>query len=77
MRSPYVRKDLRGSGRGLRGGSWNYLPIKLAASIRGDRGPASEDVGFGFRVASPPEPGTGLLVVAGLLGVAGWRRRRG
>jgi hypothetical protein len=26
--------------------------------------------------AAIPEPGTGLLVIAGLLGLAGWRRRR-
>jgi hypothetical protein len=32
---------------------------------------------IGFRVASTiPEPGTGLLVIAGLLGIAGWRRAR-
>jgi hypothetical protein len=31
---------------------------------------------FGFRLATIPEPGTGLLVFAGLLGLAGWRRGR-
>ena len=30
----------------------------------------------GFRLAMIPEPGTGLLVIAGLLGFAGWRRAR-
>jgi hypothetical protein len=29
----------------------------------------------GFRVAMVPEPGTGLLVTAGLLGLAARRRR--
>ena len=41
-------------------------------------------VGSGFNrargyqrwVAIVPEPGTGLLVVGGLLGLAGWRRAR-
>ena len=31
---------------------------------------------IGFRLAMIPEPGTGLLVIAGLLGLAGWRRAR-
>ena len=29
---------------------------------------------WGFRLAYIPEPGTGLLVIAGLLGFSGWRR---
>jgi PEP-CTERM motif len=30
----------------------------------------------GLRLAMIPEPSTGLLVIAGLLGLAGWRRAR-
>ena len=37
-------------------------------------GPYSDIRGMEFAVV--PEPGTGLLVVAGLLGLAGWRRAR-
>jgi len=29
---------------------------------------------IGFRLAMLPEPGTGLLVIAGLLTLAGWSR---
>ena len=64
--------------RGLRGGSWLSAPNVLAASLQGLYYAAGEDSKVGFRVASlVPEPGAGLLVMTGLLGVAGWRRRRG
>jgi len=33
-----------------------------------------EDGADGFRLAMIPEPSTGLLVMVGLLGLAGWRR---
>ena len=69
---------LFGSNRGQRGGSWGFtFPGDLAPWGRYVAAPASEFSSLGFRVASLPEPGTGLLVAAGLLGVAGWRRRRG
>lgn len=64
------------STRGLRG--WSFLlggPSGPAASYRGFDGPSSEIINVGFRVASIPEPGTGLLVLTGLLGLAGSRRR--
>lgn len=66
-----------GSGRGLRGGTFGNDPDRLAASIRNHFGPILESKDLGFRVASlsVPEPGTALLVMAGMLGLAGWRRR--
>ena len=66
-----------GSLRGVRGGGWNNDPSGLSAMLSADNGfPANEFQNSGFRVASLPEPDTGLLVVAGLLGVAARRRRR-
>jgi formylglycine-generating enzyme required for sulfatase activity len=66
-----------GSSRGVRGGSFNIVVADdLAASTRLSTGPANQDFLIGFRVASIPEPGTGLLVMTGMLGMAGWRRRR-
>ena len=67
---------ISGSNRGYRSGAWAGLPSFFAASSRGNNVPVHESVFVGFRVAVP-EPGTGLLVMAGLLGVAGWRRWRG
>ena len=65
------------SYRGIRGGGWfsggNYLP---ASSW--EYGVLTFEIdNVGFRVASPiPEPGTGLLVMTGLAGLAAWRRSR-
>ena len=64
-----------GSFRGRRGGSFILDPSSFAASTRDYTDPSFELGRVGFRVASVPEPGTGLLVMAGLLGLAGWRRR--
>ena len=63
--------------RGLRGGSFFFVPDPLAAS-RGPGGanPDLENIDVGFRLVMIPEPSTGLLVTAGLLGLAGWRKRR-
>jgi len=51
------------------------MPINLAASSRSQAYHTNEGLDVGFRVASIPEPGTGLLLSLGMLGVAGWRRR--
>ena len=64
-----------GSLRGQRGGSFSDDPMFLSASERNAGLPALELESVGFRVASIPEPSTGLLVMTGLLGLA-YRRRR-
>jgi formylglycine-generating enzyme len=64
-----------GSDRGIRGGSFAYFSDGLAASTRWG-GPVDYSYEVGFRVASIPEPGTGLTVIAGLLGFGGWHRVR-
>lgn len=62
------------TGRGLRGGVWVYSSDLFAASVRISDGPSINNFLDGFRVAMIPEPGTGLLMSIGLLGLAGWRR---
>jgi hypothetical protein len=48
----------------------------LAASVPSDADPTLEFCCVGFRVASlVPEPGTGLLVMTGVLGMALRRKR--
>ena len=65
------------TSRGLRGGSYRSGSGSLAASVRDSLAPTLEDDRTGLRVAAiVPEPGTGLLMMAGLLGLAGWRRAR-
>jgi formylglycine-generating enzyme required for sulfatase activity len=65
-----------GSERVYRGGAWSSLPDGLSASAWGGYDPASEYNYIGFRVASlVPEPGTALLVMTGLLGLAARRKR--
>ncbi|MDA0660718.1 MAG: SUMF1/EgtB/PvdO family nonheme iron enzyme [Planctomycetota bacterium] len=62
--------------RGLRGGSWDSVSGVLAASDRSINGsPTIEDFIIDFRVASIPEPSTGLLGVLGMLGLMQRRRR--
>ncbi len=63
------------SFRGLRGGDWNVISNVLAASNRGNVIPSFEIIIVGFRVASIPEPSTGLLGVLGMLGLMQRRRR--
>ena len=64
-----------GTDRGVRGGSFNSFGAHdLAASDRANVTPTHEERVFGFRVASIPEPGTGLLLMVGMLGLAGWHR---
>ena len=65
-----------GSYRGDRGGGWNGSVLYLAAS--GPYGGGSttyENIRIGFRVASVPEPGPGLLGMTAVLSLAAWRKR--
>ena len=63
--------------RVLRGGSFLSVPANLAAATQSAGNPADAFDSVGIRLASPiPEPGTGVLVIGGVLGLAGWRRRR-
>jgi len=66
--------DYNGSGswRGLRGGSFNYVPFDLASASRHGSGtPTIEDANIGFRVASVPEPSTFVLLGVGIIGLLG------
>src|SRR5262245_42610649 len=66
-----------GSYRTVRGGGFTDPPMLLWAGLRIQTNPTIEFMDIGFRVAMVvPEPGTGLLAFAGLLGLAGWRRAR-
>ncbi len=66
-----------GESRELRGGSWNNYSDGLDASLRDFNSPTLENFRYGFRVASVPEPSTGLLVVLGLSGLLLKRRKTG
>ena len=66
-----------GSLRGLGDGSFDRSSSELAASDRNYSDPLGENETFGFRVASVPEPGTGLLLMSGLLVLASWHRHVG
>ena len=65
-----------GGFRVQRGGAYSFVPGDLAASIERLGTPTDEVDFVGFRVAMVPEPGTGLLLMVGMLTLAGWRRRR-
>ncbi len=75
---------LIGSNRILRGGTFNQLPVALAASLRGSANPALVSTKLGFRVASPAPPPPpvpilsplGMALLWSLLGLVGWRRLR-
>ena len=54
---------ISGSSRGLRGGRFNGGEVALSASDRNSNGPSGEFGGFGFRVASVPEPTSMLLTM--------------
>ena len=62
--------------RVIRGANW-AASDRLDASYRNDSIPTNENSSYGFRVASVPEPSTGLLVVLGLSGLLLKRRKTG
>ncbi len=62
--------------RAARAGSFFHNASGLAASSRSVSNPTIENEHVGFRVASIPEPATGLLVMTGMLALASLRRRR-
>ncbi len=62
--------------RVLRGGSFVEGASSTGASSRDAINPSTDQFDIGFRLVNVPEPGTGLLVLAGMLSLAGWRRRR-
>ncbi len=64
-----------GSGRGLRGGSFDGDADFLRADRRYDIGPTSEYSNVGFRVSQVPEPAS--LGVLGLCAIGMLARRRG
>ena len=66
-----------GATQVMRGGSYATNAANLAAASRISNFAGTQDSWFGFRVAAVPEPGTGLLVAVGMLGLCGWRRRKG
>jgi formylglycine-generating enzyme required for sulfatase activity len=63
--------------RELRGGSWGSDGDDLVASSGGSGGPTGGGNRSGFRVASVPEPSSGLLVLLGLSAVLRRRRKPG
>jgi formylglycine-generating enzyme required for sulfatase activity len=65
-----------GTDRGRRGGSFDNFDSNLAAATRSFFDPAGELGNLGFRVALVPEPGTGFLVMVGLLRLAAHRRQQ-
>jgi formylglycine-generating enzyme required for sulfatase activity len=69
---------LGGSGtvRGFRGGSFIHVAGQLAATAPLGNLPSHQDASVGFRVASViPEPGTGLLLLTGLVCLTSFHRR--
>jgi formylglycine-generating enzyme len=64
-----------GSFRGLRGGAFTNVPsTDLLSSFRRSINPPDGSFSFGFRVASVPEPSTGVLVVLAC-GLMRWKRK--
>jgi len=86
--SPYGAYDMGGnvfqwneaffdvSRRGFRGGNYYNNSIAMRSSITNYIDPAFGSNGFGFRLASVPEPSTLSLAVLGLIGLAAWGWRR-
>ena len=69
--------DTADESRELRGASWNSSTNFMVASYRNNLDPTNESIMNGFRVASVPEPSTGLLVLLGLSGLLLKRRKTG
>jgi len=70
--------DTAGENRDIRGGSWRQYDGNGDGLVAGSRfsiDPSYVFESFGFRVASVPEPSTGLLVVLGLSGLLLRRRK--
>jgi PEP-CTERM putative exosortase interaction domain len=68
-----LNETILGTGRLMRGGGFTYFAADLAASHRMNTGTAGA-IDIGFRLVMIPEPGTGVLVITGLLGLAARRR---
>jgi formylglycine-generating enzyme required for sulfatase activity len=69
-------ETISGSDRVMCGGNYALPSSVFAAANRYPSEPGGAGPQNGFRLAMIPEPSTGLLVIAGLLGFAGWRRAR-
>ena len=69
--------NIGGTAHGQRGGYFTTTADSLSAQSRGFvlNQPTGRD-NIGFRVASIPEPSTGILLALGMIGLAGWRRPR-
>ncbi len=63
--------------RGVRGGAFYdyFYSGLLLASYRGFTSPALEDFNFGFRVATVPEPSSGVLAIVACGILLWWRKR--
>ncbi len=67
-------ETLIGSSRGLRGGGWGNDASFLSSSGTFALSPGSQNIDYGFRLASPvavPEPSTWVMGLAGIA-CAGW-----
>jgi formylglycine-generating enzyme len=64
-----------GADRVARGGSYAFAASGAAAGSPNNAFTTTEAATLGFRLVMIPEPGTGLLLIAGLLGLA-YRQRR-
>lgn len=63
--------------RTLRGGGYQDTSSRLRSTSRYGRWPSTQLDFIGFRVASVPEPGGMAMLLATVVGVLTWRRRRG
>jgi formylglycine-generating enzyme required for sulfatase activity len=71
-----LREFFGPSSRGLRGGDWANIDSALQPYYRLGANPAQETSGFGFRVASVPEPSTYALLLMTGAGALWWARGR-